>query len=193
MRPRGLGREIEQRADRAAGLLARRSSSTCPSRTSTVITAAGLEIDRDRAVHAAERRRENARRDGRDDAYQPRDADPHRDQREHVEVAVRDRRPAALRRTASPPRARPASRARVGSSSRPAGQASSCRSMRCPPMSSATTGIESASANQRRRVMSTSSALGPVGRGRLPARAPCRRSGSAPGPGLTDLGCIGQV
>ena len=39
-RARRLRREIEQRADRAAGPLARRSSSTWPSSTSTVMTAA---------------------------------------------------------------------------------------------------------------------------------------------------------
>lgn len=38
--PRGLRREVEQRPDRARGALARAQSSTWPSSTSTVITAA---------------------------------------------------------------------------------------------------------------------------------------------------------
>ncbi len=73
-----------------------RSSSTWPSSTSTVMTAARFEIDRDRSVMAAEGGRKQCRREGRDDAVEPGDAGAQRDQREHVEVARDERLPAAL-------------------------------------------------------------------------------------------------
>ena len=47
-----------------------------------------LEIDRHRAVHAAEGRREEPGRNRRDHAVEPGDAGPHGNQREHVEIAV---------------------------------------------------------------------------------------------------------
>ena len=55
----------------------------------------GLEIDRHRAVVAPEGGRECSGRERRDDAVEPRDPSPDRDQREHVEVAGDERLPAA--------------------------------------------------------------------------------------------------
>ena len=81
----------------------------------------GLEIDRHRAAMAAERRREELRRQRRDDAVDVGDAGAHRDQREHVEIARDAATASRARRTASRPTARPASRARAGSSSTTSG------------------------------------------------------------------------
>ena len=75
----------------------------------------GLEVDRDVPVMVAERGREDAGEERRDDAVDVRRAGAERDQREHVEAAVHDARPSRGRRTASRPRGRPASRARAGS------------------------------------------------------------------------------
>ena len=72
--PRGLWRKIEQRADRAAGLLARSQLQHLPEQDERRDDRRGFEIDGDRAVVAAESRREKARRDGGDDAVGPRDA-----------------------------------------------------------------------------------------------------------------------
>ena len=76
----------------------------------------GFEIDRHRAVMPAEGRRKQTGRQRRDRAVDPGDAGAHRDQREHVEIARDQRTASRARRTASPPTARPAWRARTGSS-----------------------------------------------------------------------------
>ncbi len=85
---RGLRREIEQRADRARGLLAGAQLQHLAEQHQHGDDRRRLEIDRDRAVVAAERRREQAGRERRDDAVDPRHAGAERDQREHVEVAA---------------------------------------------------------------------------------------------------------
>ena len=116
--PRGLRREAEQRRIAAPVRLRARSSSTWPSSTSVTMTAGRLEVDR---RLAAVRRGTSAGTDPgserRDQAVAVADADAEPDQREHVEAAVHDRLPSRARRTASRPRARPASPARAGSSS----------------------------------------------------------------------------
>src|SRR3546814_6736285 len=61
-----------------------RSSSTWPSRTRTVITAAASKIDRHRAVRAAHGCREQLGGERRDHAVEPGDPGAHRDQGEHV-------------------------------------------------------------------------------------------------------------
>ena len=105
--PRGLWRKIKQRADRAAGLLARSQLQHLPQQNESRDDRRRFEIDGDGAMVAAESRREQARRDGGDDAIGPRDADAHGDQREHVEIAALERRPAALEeRPARPERDR---------------------------------------------------------------------------------------
>ena len=55
----------------------------------------GLEIDRDGAIQGAERRRKEGRHDGGDNAVGTGDASAHGDQREHVEIARLQPRPAA--------------------------------------------------------------------------------------------------
>ena len=69
---RGLRREVEQRADGAAGLLAGAQLQHLAEQHQHGDDGGGLEVDRDRAVHAAERCREEAGRERRDDAVEPR-------------------------------------------------------------------------------------------------------------------------
>ncbi len=85
--PRGLWREVEQGADRARGLLAGAQLEHLPEQDQHGDHRGRFEIDRDRAITAAKRRREQVRKEDRHDAVEPRDADAHRDQREHVEIA----------------------------------------------------------------------------------------------------------
>ena len=113
---RGLRREVEQRADRAGGPLARAQLQHLAEQHQHGDDRGGLEIDRDRAVVTAEGRREQAGRERRDDAVEPGDAGAHRDQREHVEVARDAPTASRARRTASRPTARPASRRRAAAS-----------------------------------------------------------------------------
>ena len=93
--PRRLGREIEQGADRARGLLARAQLEHLAEQDENGDDGGGFEIDGDRAVRAAKGRREQAGQQDRDDAVEPRHAGAHRDQREHVQVAGEERLPAA--------------------------------------------------------------------------------------------------
>ena len=93
--PGRLGREVEQRADGAAGALAGPQLEHLAEQDQHGDHGRRLEIDRDRAVVAAEGGREDAGREGRDDAVDPGDAGAHGDQREHVEVARDERLPAA--------------------------------------------------------------------------------------------------
>ena len=72
-----------------------RSSSTWPSSTSVDDHRRRLEVDGDLIAVAAERRREQPGRQRRDHAEAERRPDAERDQREHVQVAVHHRRPAA--------------------------------------------------------------------------------------------------
>ena len=85
--PRGFGREVEERADGAGGLLARTQFQNLAEQHQHGDDGGRLEIDRDGAAMAAERRRENAGREQADDAVDPGDAGAERDQREHVEIA----------------------------------------------------------------------------------------------------------
>ena len=93
--PRGLRREVEKRADGAAGALARAQLQHLAEQDEDRDDRRRLEVDRDRAVVAAEGGREDAGRERRDDAVDPGDAGAHGDQGEHVEVARDERLPAA--------------------------------------------------------------------------------------------------
>ena len=88
---RGLGREVQKRADRAARPLTRTQLEHLSEQDEHGDDRRRLEIDPDRAVAASKGRREQTGRQRRDDAVAPGDAGPHRDQREHVEVAADDR------------------------------------------------------------------------------------------------------
>jgi hypothetical protein len=92
---RRLGREREQRFDGARGRLAGAQLQHLAEQHQDRDDRRRLEIDRDRAVIAAERLREDARRKGRGHAVAEGDADAERDQREHVEIARDQRLPAA--------------------------------------------------------------------------------------------------
>jgi hypothetical protein len=72
-----LRREVEQRADRAAGLLAGAQLQDLAEQHQHGDDRGRLEIDGDRAVMHAEGRREDPRRDGRDHAVEPGDAGAH--------------------------------------------------------------------------------------------------------------------
>ena len=111
---------------------------------------------------AAHRGRKHGRQQGRDDAVDPRHAGAHGDEREHVEIARLERRPAALEERPAGPQHDGRREQRAASSSMSAGRAIDGGSMRWPPISSANTGTVSAKPIQNRRVMSTSSGLGPA-------------------------------
>ncbi len=89
---RGFWREIEQSANRAAGLLSRAQLQHLAEQHENGDDGGGLEIDRDRAIRIAEGRGKQRRREGREHAIGPGDARAHGDEREHVEIA-RDERP----------------------------------------------------------------------------------------------------
>ena len=149
--------------DRAARSLARAQLQHLAEQHQHGDDGGGLEIDRDRAVRAAEGGGKDARRERRDDAVDPGDAGPHRDQREHVEVAGDAATASRARRTASRPTARPASPARAGSSSTCAGAEPGAEAERSARPSPARRPAPPAPAPiQKRRVMSTSSGFGPV-------------------------------
>ncbi len=88
---RGLGREIEQRADGAGGRRARAQFEHLADQHQHGDHRGGFEINRRRAAVAAEGGREYAGREGGGEAVDVGDAGAHGDQREHVEIA-RDQR-----------------------------------------------------------------------------------------------------
>ncbi len=67
------------------------------------------------------------------------------------------------------------------------------RSVRCPPISSATTGTASTTPIQKRRVMSASSGFGPVSAVTITGSSAIPQIGHEPGPTCRISGCIGQV
>ena len=172
--------EVEARAD---------NSSTWPSKHQDGNDGGGFEIKRKAAVRIAETGRKQSGRQHGDDAVEISDAGPHRDQREHVEVARA--RPIARRaqRTASRPTARPAWRERIAHSR--AMERRNARRRNGAPMSKATTGAARTAEIHRRRVMairSPSSASPPAsGSSAMP------QIGQCPGPCWRISGCIGQV
>jgi hypothetical protein len=91
---RGLGREAEQRPDRTRGLRAGAQLQHLAEQHQHRNHGRRLEIHRDRAMHVAERRREQLRCQRRDHAVEIGDAGADRDQREHVEIARDQRLPA---------------------------------------------------------------------------------------------------
>ena len=92
----GLRRKVEQGPDRAAGLLPCAEFENLAEQHEDGNRRRRLEIDGDRAVHSPKVRREQARRNRGDDAVGPGDARAHGDQREHIEIAVPERRPCPL-------------------------------------------------------------------------------------------------
>ena len=64
---------------------------------------------------------------------------------------------------------------------------------RSPPMPRTSTGMESATPTQNRRVMSASSGLGPVSAVTVTGSSAIPQIGHAPGPGRRISGCIGHV
>ena len=91
--PRRLRGEAEQRLQRAARLAAGAELEHLAEEHQRGDHAGGLEVDRDLST-VPECVREQPGRDRRDHAVAVRGAGPDRDQREHVEVAALDRRPA---------------------------------------------------------------------------------------------------
>ena len=91
----GFRGEVEQRANGAAGLLARTQFQDLAEQHEHHDDGSGLEIDRNRPVSVAEAGGEDARGERGDDAVEPGCACAERDQGEHVEAAVDDRVPAA--------------------------------------------------------------------------------------------------
>ncbi len=93
--PGGLRGEIEERADRAAGPLARAQFEHLPQQHQHRDHRRRLEIDGDGSVRTAKPGREEARRQRRDDTEEISGAGAERDQAEHVEAAIDHRSPAA--------------------------------------------------------------------------------------------------
>src|SRR5262249_44669082 len=101
--PRSLRREVEKGANRAASLLARTELEDLAEQDERRDDRGRLEINRDRPMLGAEGQRKEARRDRGDHAIGPGHANPHRDQREHVEIAALERGPAALEKRPARP------------------------------------------------------------------------------------------
>ncbi len=190
--PRGLRRQAEQRADRARRALARPQFQHLPQQHQNRDDGRRLEIHRDRAVHVAERRRKQLRRQRADHAVEPGHAGAHRDQREHVEIARDEGIPAAHKER----RARPQHHRRRQHEGNPV------RPLAATPDASGRDGCPSrsrtpeASAPARSRIAwSCRSIQDRAHRRARPVRAPapCRRSGKLPGPICRTSGCIGQV
>ena len=160
-----------------------RSSSTWPSSTSVTITAAPRSRPPTCAVLIAERRRETARRDRRDDAVAVRDAPtPSAISVNMFRLRFDDRRPAAHEeRPAAPEHDRrrerelePRDHGAALTPRQRSGQVLAHRER-------AASGAVSAALTQKRRVMSASSGFGLlVQRDGDAAPAPCRRSGTRP-------------
>ena len=85
--PRRFRREVEERADRTRGLLARAQFEHLAEQHQHGDDGGSFEIDGDRTIMATERRGKQRGRQRRNHAVEERDAGPHGDQREHVEVA----------------------------------------------------------------------------------------------------------
>ena len=191
---RGLGREIEQRADGARGLLAGAQLEHLAEQHQDGDDRGGLEIDRDRAVHAAEGGGKDARRQRGHDAVEPGHAGAERDQREHVEIARDERVPAAHEERPAGPQHDGRREHEAAASSNSCWPSSMCRSARCPPISSTTTGSgerrgrsRSAASCRRARGSGPSSAVDQSGSSAMP------QIGQEPGPTWRISGCIGQV
>src|SRR5438309_1283552 len=90
------GRQAEQRPDRATRLAARAQLEHLAQQHEDRDDGCGLEVEPDLAAVRAERRREEPGRERPDDTVDVRHPGAERDQREHVEAAVDDRRPAPL-------------------------------------------------------------------------------------------------
>ena len=148
-----------------------------------------LEVDGDRAVMAAERRREDAGRERRDHAVDPGHAGAHGDQREHVEVAGHERLPAAHEERPAGPEHDRRRQQRAGSSSRSAGR---CRWLRPGQMpahlqrdhrhASAPGRSRTGASCRRARGSGPVSAVASTGSSAMP------QIGQEPGPDLPDLG-----
>src|SRR2546427_209938 len=93
---RRFGREAQQGFDGARGPAARLELEHLPEQDQRSNGRGGFEVDRDLAVGAAERRRENSRNERGDKAVKIRRARADGDQREHVRAAVDYRCPPAL-------------------------------------------------------------------------------------------------
>ena len=93
---RCFGRQFEQGADRAAGLLAGAQFQHLAQQYENGDHGGGFEINRDRAAHPAKSGGKHFRRKGRKEAIEVSGARPEGDQAEHVQAAVHDRRPGAF-------------------------------------------------------------------------------------------------
>ena len=92
----GLGREVQQGADRARGLFAGAQFQNLADEDQHGDDRRRLEIDRRASVGLEEGGRKQGWRDDGHDAVEPRHADPHGDQGEHIQPAGAQRCPAAL-------------------------------------------------------------------------------------------------
>ena len=191
---RALGRQIEQRADGAAGLGAGAQLEDLAEEDEGDDDRRRLEIERHLPVGIAERGGKDPRRQRGHQAVDIGDAGAERDQREHVEPAADDRSPAALKeRPAAPQHRRRAEDQLHPDSRRGEIRESSAALLKCSAMAMASSGTESATPTQKRRVMSRNSgltvspAVGVIGSSAMP------QIGQLPGSFRTICGCIGQV
>ncbi|MCY1174324.1 hypothetical protein D9M73_145220 [compost metagenome] len=91
----GSRREAEQRLDRAGGAFAGAQFEHLTQQHEYRDDCRRLEIHGHGAICSMKRGREQPGREGRDHAVGPRDARPHGDQREHVEITRTERCPAS--------------------------------------------------------------------------------------------------
>ncbi len=186
---RHLRREVEQSADRAARAFAGAQLQHLAEQDEHRDDGGRFVIDRDHAAVLPEARREQARRESRGEAVEIGGAGAERDQREHVERAVpQDAQPRA--KNGAP------AQSTTGEAKRelqPDREFARDAVSQCPPISSNTTGSARTRPIQKRRVISTSSGLGPAS-GAMPAGSSAMpQIGQVPGLSRRISGCIGQV
>ena len=169
-----------------------RNSSTCPSKTRTVMTAAASKYTATAPSHVAERRRKPLRRQRADHAVEPGHAGAHRDQREHVEVPRQDRPPAARKER----RARPQHhrrRKRQRNPVRPSRRHADASGRDGRPSRSRTPAGSAPARSRTVRVMSVSSGSGASSSETCSGSSAMPQIGQSPGPTCRTSGCIGQV
>ena len=189
---RCLGRKIEERPDRAAGPLAGAKLQHLPEQHEDSDARRGLVIGRRRAVHPAQRGRKKSGTTVA--ATLSIQAMPVPSAIRVNILTLRERSDRAPRSKNGQPAHRTTGVAKTNSAQfKICPPTASRRPVRCPLMSSATTGTASARPTQKRRVMLTSSGLGPATATGRSGSSAMPQIGQAPGPACRTSGCIGQV
>ena len=187
-------REVQQRPDGAAGLLARPQFQNLAEQAQHGDHGGSLEIDRDHAV-LPQRLREQPRGEQSDQAVAIGGADAQSDQAEHVERAISHRGEAAHKERPTRPQHHGRRQEKLCPRRylwRNVTMQLEHRHVRAHLQNNDRRG-EHETPIQKRRVMSINSALGPVFSPTLSGSSAIPQIGHAPGPTCRICGCIGQV